>query len=96
MLKALVCTLFIVCLGAGPAMADELYGTVTYKDGSKDKGVTAITTSYNDERGKHDGKGNYTLDFKAKVGSKVTVYVNGKKYTEIEVKGRTNLDIVVP
>ena len=96
MLKALGCALFFVCLGAGPAMADELYGTVTYKDGSKDKGVNAITTSYNDERGKNDGKGNYTLDFKCKVGSKVTVYVNGKKYKEIEVKGRTKLDIVVP
>jgi hypothetical protein len=79
-----------------PLFADTLYGTIRYKDGSKDKGVSAITTSWNSERGKNDGNGNYTLDFKGKVGKKITVYVNGKKLTEIEVKGDTKLDIVIP
>ena len=89
---AMACLVFF----AGNAMADKLYGTIKYKDGSKDKGVSAITTSRNDERGKNDGKGNYTLDFKGKVGKKVTVYVNGKTYVEILVKGDTVLDITIP
>ena len=89
---SLVVVLFLV----GVVQADSIFGTVRFKDGSKDKGTTAITTSYNNNQGKLDGNGNYTLDFGAKVGSKVTVYVNGKRYTEIEVKGDVRLYIVVP
>ena len=90
--------LTIACFAtmAGLAWADSLHGTVKFKDGSKDKGTTSITQSYNGKKGKLDGKGNYTLDFGTKVGSKVTVYVNGDKYTEITVKGDTRLDITVP
>ena len=85
-----------LCLTANLVLADSLYGTIKYKDGSKDKGVSAITTSWNSERGKNDGNGKYKLDFKGKVGKKITVYVNGKTYTKIEVKGDTELDIIIP
>lgn len=83
-------------LTANSVLADSLYGTIKYKDGSKDKGVSAITTSWNSERGKNDGNGKYKLDFKGKVGKTITVYVNGKTYTKIEVKGDTELDITIP
>lgn len=96
MLKIMCCAVVALCFTTTSALADNLHGTIKYKDGSKDKGVSAITTSWNGERGKNDGNGNYTLDFKGKVGKKVTVYVNGKKYTEIEVKGDTELNITIP
>ena len=92
--------IYAACLGmvllCGSVCADTLSGSIKFKDGSKDKGVTRITTSWNKKTGKSDGKGHYTLDFGGKVGKKVTVYVNGKKYSEIEVKGDTKLDITVP
>lgn len=78
-----------------PTMADSLYGSVTFKDKSKDKGTTAITTSWNSAKGKSDGNGMYKIDFGGKVGKRVTVYVNGKRYSEVLVKGDTELDIVV-
>jgi len=96
MLKLMSYTVVAICLTASSVWADSLYGTIKYKDGSKDKGVAAITTSWNNERGRNDGNGNYTLDFKGKVGKRVTVYVNGKTYTTIEVKGDTRLDITIP
>ena len=81
--------------GILPTAADSLYGSVTFKDKSKDKGTTAITTSWNSAKGKSDGNGNYKIDFGGKVGKRVTVYVNGKRYSEVLVKGDTELDIVV-
>lgn len=75
------------------ASGDSLYGTIKFKDGSKDRGTTAITQSWNNKRAKLDGKGGYRLDFGGKVGKKVTVYVEGKRYAEIEVKGDVRLDI---
>ncbi|MBI2805452.1 MAG: hypothetical protein HYX68_10790 [Planctomycetes bacterium] len=80
---------------AGLAQADTLFGTVRFKDGSKDRGTTAITTSYNNRRGSLDANGNYTLDFGTKVNARVTVYVNGRRYTTIMVRGNTRLNIVV-
>lgn len=77
------------------AMADSLVGTCKYKDGSKADGTVTVSTSWNSKKA-YPKKGDYELDFGAKIGKKVTVYVNGKKYTEIEVKGRTRLDITMP
>lgn len=96
MFKTFCCVFFVIVISVAPAMADSLYGTIKFKDGSKDKGTTSISTSYNSKKAKSDGKGNYTLDFGTKVGKKVTVYVNGDKYTDIEVKGDTRLNITVP
>jgi len=78
------------------AMADSLYGTVRFKDGSKDRGTTRITTSWNSKVADLDGNGRYTLDFGGSVGRRITVYVNGSRYTEITVNGDTRLDITVP
>jgi hypothetical protein len=95
-MNSVLAVAIVLCFSVSFARADTLYGTIKYKDGSKDKGVSAITTSWNKQRGKHDGKGNYVLDFKGKVGKKITVYVNGTRYREIEVKGDTKLDITIP
>lgn len=88
--------LLVLAVGILPTLADTLYGSVTFKDKSKDRGTTAISTSWNSAKGKSNGKGKYTLDFGGKVGKKITVYVNGKRYAEVLVKGDTELDIVVP
>ena len=96
MCKIVLSSILALFFIGGAGLADSLYGSIKYKDGSKDKGTAAITTSWNRERGKNDGNGFYTLDFKGKVGKKITVYVNGTKYTEIEVNGDTKLDIVIP
>ena len=96
MVKTIGIFVLAISCTAGSALADSLYGTIKYKDGSKDRGVAAITTSWNSRRGKNDGKGNYRLDFKGKVGKEITVYVNGKRYTKITVKGDTKLNIRIP
>jgi len=83
----------LVSASSGSAFADELYGTILHKDGSKVAKTARISTSWNGETVRYPANGEYRLDFKGKVGKKVTVYVNGEKYTEIEVKGDTKLDI---
>ena len=80
-------------LWTNAALADTLSGTIVHKDGSKVAKTAKITTSWNSEHGKYSADGEYKIDFKGKVGKKVTIYVNGDKYTEIEVKGDTTLDI---
>jgi hypothetical protein len=90
---SLVMALFML---SSSALADSLYGTVKFKDGSKDKGTTRIATSWNGNIADLDGNGNYTLDLGGEVGKEITVYVNGNHYTDINVQGDTRLDITVP
>jgi hypothetical protein len=75
------------------AMADKLYGTIVHKDGSKVLKTKSIKTSWNSKSAKYTKDGEYELDFGEKVGKKVIVYVDGDKYTDIEIKGDTRLDI---
>ena len=75
----------------GSVFADTLSGTIHHKDGSKVKKTAKITNSWNSDHAKYPADGEYKIDFKGKVGKKVTIYVNGDKYTEIEVKGDTKL-----
>ncbi len=82
-----------VILSAGTCLADTLSGTIVHKDGSKVRKTAKITNSWNSDHAKYLADGEYKIDFKGKVGKKVTIYVNGDKYTEIEVKGDTKLDI---
>ncbi len=87
---------FSVC-----ALADSLYGTVKYKEKEKnnatEKKKVVINTSWDYAKtAELDEKGNYKIEFGEKVGQKISVYINGNKYTEIEIKGDTKLDIVVP
>ena len=93
MLRTFIFGLFLTTALTTVASADTLYGTIKFKDGSKDRGTTSVTQSWNNKKAKLDGKGGYTLDFGGKVGKKVTVYVEGKKYAVIEVKGDVKLDI---
>ena len=102
MLKLFNASLLILLLST-LVLADSLYGTVTYKNKNKsteqkntDKKTLIINTSWDYGRtAQIDEKGNYKIDFQTKVGEKVSVFVNGNKYTEIEIKGDTKLDIVV-
>lgn len=75
------------------SFADKLYGTIVHKDGSKVKKTRKISTSWNSKTAKYTADGEYELDFGKKVGKKITVYVDGETYTEIEVKGDTKLNI---
>lgn len=93
MLRAFLSGLVLAAVLTTTASADSLYGRIKFKDGSNDRGTTSITQSWNSNKAKLDGKGGYKLDFGGKVGKKVTVYVEGKRYTEIEVKGDVRLDI---
>ncbi len=94
MLKNLfLIALTTVILSVGTCLADTLSGTIHHKDGSKVKKTAKITNSWNSDHATYPADGEYKIDFKGKVGKKVTIYVNGDKYTEIEVKGDTKLDI---
>jgi len=91
--NALIAVIVTVGLLAGTSFADTLSGTIHHKDGSKVLRTAKITTSWNSEKGTYPADGEYKIDFKGKVGKKITIYVNGDKYTEIEVKGDTKLNI---
>ena len=93
MFKKLLTVVVVLFLSAGVSLADTLSGTIHHKDGSKVNKTAKISTSWNGEQATYPASGEYKIDFKGKVGKKVTVYVNGEKYTEIEVKGDTKLDI---
>ena len=94
MLKNLfLVVLTTVILWTGTCLADTLSGTIVHKDGSKVLKTAKITNSWNSDHATYPKDGEYKIDFKGKVGKKVTIYVNGDKYTEIEVKGDTKLDI---
>ncbi len=87
---------FSVC-----ALADSLYGTLKYKEKQKNNATenkkVVINTSWDYAKtAELDEKGNYKIEFGEKVGQKISVYINGNKYTEIEIKGDTKLDIIVP
>lgn len=82
-----------VLMTGGICAGDTLSGTIVHKDGTKVKKTAKITTSWNSERGTYPADGQYKIDFKGKVGKKITVYVNGDKYDEVMVKGDTTLNI---
>ncbi|MBI4851338.1 MAG: hypothetical protein HY819_05870 [Acidobacteria bacterium] len=102
MLKSLA-SLCLVLLFSISVMADSLYGSVKFKDKEKEKNKTeekkkiVINTSWDYAKtAELDEKGNYKIDFGEKVGQKISVFINGNKYKEIEVNGDTRLDIIVP
>lgn len=91
--KQFLVVLATLILSTGSSLADTLSGTIVHKDGSKVLKTAKITNSWNSDHATYPKDGEYKIDFKGKVGKKVTIYVNGDKYTEIEVKGDTKLDI---
>ncbi|OQY28509.1 MAG: hypothetical protein B6244_07120 [Candidatus Cloacimonetes bacterium 4572_55] len=76
------------------AYADSIYGTCKHKDGSKVDGTVRVSTSWNNKK-VYPRNGKYKLDFGKNVDAKITVYVNGKKYTTISVDGDEKLDILI-
>jgi len=95
MWRTVCCALVLfLWLGAGSALADSLYGTCKRKDGSKVDGTVRVSTSWNGKKA-YPKNGHYCLNFGSKVGKRVTVYVNGSTYCTVEVKGDTELNIVV-
>jgi len=77
------------------SVADSLYGSIKYKDGSKADGTAGVSTSWNGKKG-YAKNGEYELDFGGKVESRITVYVKGTKVGTVFVSGRTRFDIIVP
>jgi hypothetical protein len=53
-----------------------------------------ISTSWNSRKA-YPKAGCYRLDFSGKVGKSITVYVNGSRCCTVEVKGDTELNVVV-
>lgn len=77
------------------SLADSLYGSIKFKDGSKADGSVGVSTSWNGKKG-YAKNGMYELDFGEKVGAKVTVYVRGTSVGTVFVSGNTRFDIIVP
>ena len=95
MFKIFFSTLLLLAVSIS-AMADSLYGTIKFKKRAKEKDITIINTSWDYAKTADlDKNGNYKIDFGEKVDKKITVYVNGNKYKEVEIKGDTKLDIVI-
>ncbi len=83
-----------VALTTNVALADVLEGTIVRKDGSKARmNSVRIHTSWNNQTATWIAAGEYKIDFKNKVGQKITVLVDGAKVAEIVVNGTTKLDI---
>jgi hypothetical protein len=74
-------------------MSDILQGTCT-RDGKKVDGTAKITTSWNNKYAVAKN-GTYKLDFGAKVGKSIDIYVNGAKYDRVNVSGTTTLNIQI-
>jgi len=93
MLKKMLTVAVVLFLSASVSLADTLSGTIHHKDGSKVNKTAKISTSWNGELGTYPASGQYKIDFKGKVGQKITIYVNGDTYAVVEVKGDTKLNI---
>ncbi|MCI5209224.1 MAG: hypothetical protein D3910_10615 [Candidatus Electrothrix sp. ATG2] len=70
-----------------------LHGTAKWRGGSKIDGSSRISTSWNDKEA-YPKNGNYRLCMGSNPKQKITIYLNGKKYTEMYIDGDTRLDIV--
>ncbi len=70
-----------------------LYGTATWRSGSKIDGTTRISTSWNGKEA-FPRKGRYRLCLGSNPKKTITVYLNGNTYTTIYVNGDTRLDII--
>ena len=95
MFTKFLASMLLLTIFATTSFADSIYGTAKYKDGSKVDGTATISTSWNGKKA-FPKRGEYELDFGGKVGQKITVYVNGSRFAQITVTGRTRLNIVVP
>ena len=71
----------------------SIYGSAHRKDGSKVNGTMTVSTSWNGNKA-YPRNGEYNLDLGSNPRQRVTVYVNGMRYTEIYIDGSARVDIV--
>jgi len=92
---SLIGAALLLGLTASPALADALFGTCKYKGGGVvPDGMVEISTDWNNRKAS-PRNGRYRLDLAGRVGRAVWVYVDGKKYKQVEVRGDTRLDIEI-
>ena len=70
----------------------RLYGSAQRRDGSKIDGTATVSTSWNSNIA-YPRNGQYTLDLGGSPRQKITVYVDGNRYSEVYVDGEVRLDI---
>ena len=70
----------------------RLYGSAQRPDGSRIDGTATVSTSWNGNKA-YPRNGQYTLDLGSNPCQKITVYVDGRRYSEIYVNGDVRLDI---
>jgi len=71
-----------------------IYGSAHRSDGSKIDGTATVSTSWNNNKA-YPRNGQYRLDLGANPRQSVTLYVDGRTYTEIHVDGDTRVDIQI-
>jgi hypothetical protein len=70
----------------------SIYGTAIHSDGSKVDRTARISTSWNSTVS-FPKDGRYELDLGDNPRQKITVYVNGMRYSTVYVDGDTRLDV---
>ena len=76
-------------------MSARIFGSARRPDGSKVNGTMKVSTSWNGNVA-FPKDGEYTLELGSDPsGQRITVYVDGQRYTEVTVNGAARLDIVV-
>jgi hypothetical protein len=71
----------------------SIYGTAHRRDGSKVDGTMRVSTSWNSNTA-YPRNGEYNLDLGSNPRQRITVYVDGMRYTEVHVDGSARVDIV--
>jgi hypothetical protein len=80
-------------LAAGGAAADTIFGHCYNKTGQPcDYKVHRISTSWNSKKA-FPADGRYELDFGGSVGTRITVYCDGKNVGDVSVRGFTRFDV---
>ncbi len=95
MRKILALAVLLAVMLPVSAFAEDacLYGSATWRSGSKIDGSTRVSTSWNG-REAYPKNGQYRLCLGSNPKQRITVYVDGQKYAEIYVDGNTRLNIV--
>mgnify|MGYP007130728987 CR=1 FL=1 len=70
----------------------SIYGSANRGDGSKVDGTMRVSTSWNGNEA-FPRNGQYRLDLGSNPRQRITVYVDGMRYTEIHVDGDVRVDI---
>jgi len=93
MKKILILAAIVLFVITNFSFADSIYGTCKRSDGSKVNKSVKISTSWNSKKS-FPSNGEYVLDFGGSVDKRITVYVDGQKYTTVYVDGDVRLDII--